>query len=76
MFDPILNVPRACEQLKRGRRLTMILMLQRDAAGMIQYFWSAIIGTERSIGFFAQMEREGFDLFEEVYEEFRNRFPS
>ena len=26
-------------------------MEQRDASGIVQYFWSAIIGTERSIGF-------------------------
>ena len=43
---------------------------------MIQYFWSAIIGTERSVSFSAQMKREGFDRFEELFEEFRKRFPS
>lgn len=74
VFDPILNSPTASEKLKRGCRLTMARMNQRDAAGMIQYYWSAIIGTERSIGFSAQMKREGFDRFEEVLEEFRLRF--
>ncbi len=74
IFNPILNSPNASEKLKRGCRLTMTRMSQRDAAGMIQYYWSAIIGTERSIGFAAQMKREGFDRFEEVLEEFRIRF--
>jgi len=75
VFNPILNSPTASEQLKRGCRLTMARMNQRDAAGMIKYYWSAVVGTERSIGFAAQKRREGFDRFEEVLEEFRVRFP-
>ena len=47
---------------------------QRDAAGMIHYFWSAVVGTERSTSFSAKMRREGFDRFEEVIEDFRARF--
>ena len=74
VFSPILDSPNASEKLKSGCRLTMTRMNQRDAAGMIQYYWSAIIGTERSIGFAAQMKREGFDRFEEVLEAFRIRF--
>lgn len=35
---------------------------------MIQYYWSAIIGTDRSIGFAALMRQEGFDRFEEALE--------
>jgi hypothetical protein len=49
-------------------------MERLDPAGMVQYFWSAIIGTERSIGFAARMKREGFDRFEEAIEDFRTRF--
>jgi hypothetical protein len=49
-------------------------MEERDAAGMIQYYWSAIIGTERSKGFSAQMRKEGFNRFEEAIEKFRDRF--
>jgi hypothetical protein len=41
---------------------------------MVQYYWSAIIGTERSIGFSAQMRQEGFDRFGEAIEGFRVRF--
>jgi len=42
--------------------------------GMVQYYWSAIIGTERSKGFAAQMRKEGFGRFEEALEEFRELF--
>lgn len=41
---------------------------------MIQYYWSVIVGTERSIGFAAKMRAEGFDRFEEAIEEFRVHF--
>ena len=65
IFDAILQSPVASEKLKQGVRYTIMRMEQRDAEGMVQYYWSAIIGTERSIGFAAQMHREGFDRFGE-----------
>jgi hypothetical protein len=74
IFDPILASPQASETLKQGVRYTIMRMEQRDAAGMVQYYWSAIIGTERSVGFAARMRQEGFARFEEALEEFRVRF--
>lgn len=74
IFDPILNSPDSSEKLRAGVRLTMMRMEQRDAEGMIQYYWSAIIGTERSVGFAALMRNEGFSRFEEALEDFRLRF--
>ena len=74
VFDPILTSPRASEKLKQGVRGTIMRMQERDARRMVQYFWSAIIGTERSKGFAAQMRQEGFQRFEEAIEEFRQRF--
>lgn len=74
IFDPILSAPHASASLKQGVRLTITRMEQREAAGMIQYYWSAIIGTERSIGFAARMRTEGFTRFEDALEEFRVRF--
>jgi hypothetical protein len=65
VFDPILNSPAASEKLKQGVRLTIMRMEQRDACGMVQYYWSAITGTERSIGFAKMMKDEGFTRFEE-----------
>jgi hypothetical protein len=47
---------------------------QKHAAGMVQYYWSASVGTERSIGFAALMRRQRFSGFEEAIEEFRVRF--
>lgn len=57
VFDPILLSPRASEKLKQGVRLTITRMNRLDAAGMVQYYWSAIICTERSIGFAARMRK-------------------
>lgn len=74
VFDPVLQSTHASVKLKQGVRLTISRMEQRDAAGMIHYFWSAIVGTERSIGFAALMRQEGFSRFEEALEEFRVRF--
>ncbi len=74
IFDSILQSPTASAKLKQGVRLTIVRMEKRDAAGMVQYYWSSIIGTERSIGFAALMRQEGFDRFEEALEEFRIRF--
>lgn len=74
VFDPVQNSPTASKELKSGVNLTIVRMSQRDAAGMVQYFWSSVIGTERSIGFAHRMREEGFARFEEVLEEFRIRF--
>lgn len=74
VFDPILQSALATEKLKQGARGTIMRMEQRDAAGMIQYYWSAIIGTERSISFAALLRQERFERFEEALEEFRVRF--
>jgi hypothetical protein len=74
IFDPILQSEDASEGLKQGVRYTVMRMRERDAAGMVQYYWSAIVGTEKSIGFAAQMRQEGFDRFEEAIDEFRVRF--
>ncbi len=74
IFDPILLSSQASNELKSGVRLTINRMERLSAAKMIQYYWSAIIGTERSIGFAARMRQEGFTRFEEALEEFRVRF--
>lgn len=74
VFAPILSNARASEKLKRGVRLTKMRLEERDASGMISYFWSAIVGTERSVTFAAQMRTEGFTRFEEVIDDFRARF--
>lgn len=74
IFDPILSSLQASEKLKQGVRYTIMRLEERDATGMIQYYWSAIVGTERSIGFAALMRQEGFERFEEAIDEFRLHF--
>jgi len=74
IFDRILASPDASETLKQGVRCTIMRLEERDAVGMIKYYWSAIVGTERSIGFAALIKREGFARFEEALEEFRVHF--
>lgn len=74
VFDPVLSSPTASSSLKAGVRLTMARMSRLNAEKMVQYYWSAVIGTERSPGFAKQMREEGFLRFEEVLEQFRNRF--
>ncbi len=74
VFDPVLVSPTASDRLKQGIRQTVMRLGQRDAAGMIHFFWSAIIGTERSTRFAALMRKEGFARFEEWIDEFRERF--
>jgi hypothetical protein len=74
VFDRILESPDASESLKQGVRYTIMRMEQRDASGMVQYYWHAIVGTDPSIAFAALMRQEGFDRFEEAIDEFRVRF--
>lgn len=74
VLDPVIASPQASNRLKQGCRLTIVRMQQLDAEKMIQYYWSAIIGTERSVGFAAQLRKEGFARFEDQLEEFRLRF--
>jgi hypothetical protein len=74
VFDPILTSPTASEKLKQGVRLTITRMRQLNAEKMLQYYWSAISGTDRSINFASQMRSEGFTRFEECVDEFSSRF--
>ncbi len=74
VFQPILDSTFASDELKRGIRYTMMRLQERDAIGIIHYYWSAVSGTDRSIKFAGQMKKEGFIRFEELLEEFREKF--
>ena len=74
IFDHILAAPEASAKLKQGVRYTIMRMEERKAVGMVQYYWSAIVGTDPSIAFAARMREEGFARFEEAIDEFRLRF--
>jgi hypothetical protein len=55
VFDPIPSSPRASKKLKQGVTLTITRMKQLNAEKMVEYYWDAIKGTERSKGFAALM---------------------
>ncbi len=74
VFKPILNSDEASNSLKIGVRNTTRRMKRQDAKGMIQYYWSSIVGTAKSTRFAREMKKEGFTRFEEVIDEFRERF--
>jgi len=74
VFDPILQSPDISNELKQGVRLTIMRMNQLDPQGMVSYYWSAIVGTERSIRFARLMRQAGVTRFEEVIDDFRERF--
>ena len=74
VFEPILNSSAASDALKKGVRYTIMRLNNLDAEGMVSYYWSAIVGTEKSTEFARQMRTEGFTRFEEVIDEFRDRF--
>ena len=74
VFHPILDSDRASSKLKAGIRMTLARMNDRDAVGIVHFFWAAIEGTDRSIPFASQMRREGFTRFEDIVELFGERF--
>jgi predicted glycosyl hydrolase (DUF1957 family) len=74
VFDTILSSQSASNSLKTGVHYTIMRMQEQDALGMITYYWSAIVGTERSTEFARMMRNEGFTRFEEVIDDFRDRF--
>jgi predicted glycosyl hydrolase (DUF1957 family) len=74
IFNPILDSPHASAELKQGVRYTIMSMNERDAVGMVHYFWTAVVGTDKSVPFAKRMKKEGFLRFEEIVEDFRDRF--
>jgi predicted glycosyl hydrolase (DUF1957 family) len=74
VFDPVLVSPKASKSLKNGIRQTIMRMNQRDAKGIVHFYWSAISGTDQSISFAEKMRQEGFKRFEDIIEDFRTRF--
>lgn len=73
VFNPILNSKSSSTKVKSGVNLTIGRMNKLNARKMVQYFWSAL-ATENAINFSKHLKREGFVRFEDVMEEFRDRF--
>jgi len=74
VFYPILNSNTASQSLKIGVNNTIRKLRRQDALGMVQFYWSSIVGTSRSTKFAKQMKKEGFTRFEEVIDTFREKF--
>ena len=73
VFDPILNSPSSSNNVKNGVNLTIGRMSRLTADKMIQYFWSAL-ATENAIVFAKRLKQEDMPRFEDVFEEFRDKF--
>lgn len=74
VFDPILKDDSCDKDIKKGVKCTIMRMNKLDASGKIKYFWSAIVGTEKSIPFAEKIKKSGLTRFEDVLEEFRVKF--
>lgn len=73
VFDPILNSKDAPVNIKSGVNLTIGRMNKLSAEKMVHYFWSAL-ATDNAITFSKKMKEEGLSRFEDVFEEFRDKF--
>jgi len=73
VFDPILNHPKTPANIKSGVNLTIGRMNRLSAEKMVQYFWSAL-ATDNAITFSKKIKEENLPRFEDVMEEFRDRF--
>lgn len=75
MFEPILNSSMASERLKKATRGLRLRMSQRDAQGMIQYFWSQVADPKNKHANYGRILQNGLCIeFEEIANEFRLRF--
>ncbi|KUO78559.1 MAG: hypothetical protein APF81_07885 [Desulfosporosinus sp. BRH_c37] len=75
LFNPILQSPSTAERLKSATRGLRLRMKQRDAQGMIQYFWNTVVDTNAKHANYGRMlQNGGFPEFEEVVNNFRVRF--
>lgn len=75
LFNPILQSPSTAEGFKTATRGLRLRMKQRDAEGMIQYFWNTVVDTNAKHAKYGRMlQNEGFPGFEEVVNNFRLRF--
>ncbi len=73
VFDSILDSKEVSGKIKSGVNLTIGRMNKLTAEKMVQYFWSAL-AAENGVAFSNHMKNEGLTRFEDVREEFRDRF--
>ena len=73
VFESIWDSKKVPANIKSGVNLTIGRMNRLSADKMVQYFWSAL-ATDNAITFSKKMKDEGLPRFEDVFEEFRDRF--
>ena len=73
VFDPILNSSEASANIKSGIHRTICHMNRLSAKSMVSYFWSALM-RDNAIAFSKKLKAEGLPRFEDVLEEFRDKF--
>lgn len=73
VFEPVLSTKNLPTDIKSGVSLTRARMNRLSAAKMIQFFWS-VLTTENGLAFSKKMKSENLPRFEDVCEEFKQRF--
>ncbi|MEA4902082.1 hypothetical protein [Desulfitobacterium sp.] len=75
MFKPILNSSTTSERFKGATRGLKIRLKQRDAQGMIEYFWRNVVdATAKHANYGRMLQNEKIADFENVVDDFRVRF--
>ena len=76
LFEPTIKyaTDNNIKEIAQGARYTRMRMEQLDSKKKLQYFWSAIQGTEKSIKFSKLLKDNGVLRFEDILEEVREKF--
>lgn len=76
IFNPAISYAKQNKNstILKGINITRARMNMLSSIKKIQFFWSAITGTERSIRFSDIMKENGISRFEDVLEEVRIKF--
>lgn len=75
LFKKILESPTTSERFKSSTRGLRLRMKQRDAQGMIQYFWNTVADAKAKHANYGRMlQNENFSWFEDFVNEFRGLF--
>ena len=76
IFEPAIKYAKDnnIKEIAQGARYTRMRMNQLDSKKKLQYFWSAIQGTEKSIEFSKLLKSNGVLRFEDILEEVRIKF--
>ena len=76
IFNPALDFAKRNHNntIYRGINITRARMYRLSSEKKIQFFWSAIVGTDKSIRFSDILKDNGITRFEDIIEEVRTKF--